>query len=135
MNTENPKKTPAYRTRLNATRSDQLYVDILNRLTKGRRYRDPQYTARQLATDLNTNTRYISAAIALHTGSNYNVLVNGLRLRDAENMLRSPRYAGYTVEEIGLMAGFASRQSFYTAFRRVYATTPLTFRRNLQNHE
>lgn len=128
MATEQEKKEPAYRTRLKSERADELYVRILAQLTQGRRYRNPDYTAAQLARELGTNSRYISATVALRTGSNYSALVNGFRLRDARHMLRSARYAHLSAEEIGLLAGFASRQSFYAAFRRTYGITPRTYR-------
>ena len=128
MSENNPKPLPAYRLRLKAERSDELYVKILGHLTRHKLYRDPNYTSRQLAEDLNTNTRYIAAAVANSTGNNYNVLVNGLRLRDACQMLRSPRYAKLTAEEIGLLSGFSSRQAFYVAFSKIYSITPRAYR-------
>ena len=100
MSENNSKPLPAYRLRLKAERSDELYVKILGHLTKHRLYRD----------------------------SNYNVLVNGLRLRDACQMLRSPRYGHMTAEEIGLLSGFSSRQAFYLAFSKVYKITPRAYR-------
>ena len=125
---ENDKATPAYRTRLKAERADELYIRILQKLTGEKLYRDPKYTTAKLAKDLHTNTRYISAAVAVSTGQNYCALVNGLRLRDACKMLRSPKYAHLTAEEIGLLSGFASRQAFYTAFSRFYDCTPREYR-------
>ena len=124
---------PAYHSRMKAEHTDELYVKILQKLSSGRLYRDPSYTAKQLAADLNTNTRYISTSVAVHTGNNYNALVNSLRLRDACRMLRSPRFASYTAEEIGLSVGFSSRQAFYTAFHRIYQMTPRAYR--LQTEE
>lgn len=128
METEKLTKEPAYRSRLKSERADELYVRILEQLTRDRRYRNPGYTAAQMAKELGTNTRYISAAIALRTGSNYNALVNSFRLRDACRMLRSPRHAHLSAEEIGLLSGFSSRQSFYLAFRRAYSATPRNYR-------
>lgn len=125
---ENDKATPAYRTRLKAERADELYIRILQKLTGEKLYRDPKYTTAKLARDLHTNTRYISAAVAVSTGQNYCALVNGLRLRDACKMLRSPKYAHLTAEEIGLLSGFSSRQAFYTAFSRIYDCTPREYR-------
>ena len=122
------KKLAAYHSRMKAEHTDELYVKILQKLSSGRLYRDPSYTAKQLATDLETNTRYISTSVAVHTGDNYNALVNSLRLRDACKMLRSPRYTNYTAEEIGLTVGFSSRQAFYNAFNRVYKMTPRAYR-------
>lgn len=127
--TQKPKTEPAYRTRLKAERANELYIRILKQLTAGKLYRDPAYNTARLAADLQTNTRYISAAVAVCTGGNYSALVNGLRLRDACRMMLSPNYRKLTVEEIGLLAGFASRQAFYLAFRRVYDCTPLAYRR------
>lgn len=119
---------PAYRSRLKADRAYALYVRLLEKLTKEKLYRDPKYTAAQLARDLQTNTRYISAAVAVCTGKNYAALVNGLRLRDACKMLRSPKSAHLSAEEIGLLSGFSSRQAFYLAFARVFSCTPRNYR-------
>ena len=128
MNVSSEKSEPAYRSRLRGERADDIYVRMLAQLTNNKRYRDPDYTARQLAEELGTNTRYISAAVAQRTGSNYNALVNSYRLRDACHMLRSARYAHLSAEEIGLLSGFSSRQAFYIAFRRVYDVTPRQYR-------
>lgn len=122
------KKTPAYHAKVKADKADKIYVDILAHLIEGKRYRDPNYSAAQLAADLGTDKRYLAAAIALGSGDNYNTLVNGFRLRDACKMLRSAHYANMTAEEIGLMAGFSSRQAFYLAFKKAYDTTPRQYR-------
>lgn len=132
---KNATKAPAYRSRLSAERSDELYVRILEHLTQGKRYRDPGYNAKKLAIDLHTNTRYISAAVANGTGDNYNALVNSFRLRDARKMLCSTRMDHLSVEEIGLLAGFSSRQAFYIAFSRAYNhETPAGYRAEMHRH-
>ena len=61
-------KEPAYRRRLRSTRSDELFMQMMQRVVMERKYLDPDYSAAQLAADLSTNTRYISAVVALHTG-------------------------------------------------------------------
>lgn len=119
----------SYHTRLKSERSDRIFVEILRKLTGERLYRDPSYNASLLAKDLGIDRRYISAAVAAHTdGGNYTALVGELRLREVCRMLASPRFAHYTAEEIGLTAGFSSRQTFYTAFRRKFGITPRQYR-------
>lgn len=119
----------SYRNRLATKRSDELFVKIIQKLSVEKLYRDPKYTSQQLATDLGTDTRYIAAAVAAHTdGGNFRTLINNLKLREACRMLRSPKFLGYSVEEIGLTSGFASRQAFYLAFHRAYHTTPKSYR-------
>lgn len=125
-----------YQTRLKTEHSDLLYVQILQKLTGEKLYRDPGYNAQKLAADLGTNRRYISASVATHTGGgNYATLVNGMRLREVCRMLDSHRYAQYTVEEIGLLSGFASRQAFYLAFRKQFNITPREYRLGKRNTE
>lgn len=126
--TVNTKAEPAYRSRLNTEKANELYIQILEKLTREKLYRDPQYNTKRLAADLHTNTRYISAAVALCTGNNYSALVNSLRLRDVCKMMRSSKHKDMTVEEIGLLSGFSSRQAFYLAFHRIYACTPRAYR-------
>ena len=94
--------------------ADQLFVRIIQKIGVEKLYRDPDYSARQLAIDLKTNPRYISVVVALHTGANYNALVNN--------------YRDQSVEEIGLHCGFASRQAFYLAFHREEKMTPRQYR-------
>lgn len=126
--------TPAYRIRLSKERSDQLYSSIVDLLENKKRYRNPNYSAKLMAEELNTNSRYISAAVANVTGDNYSALINRYRLRDARRMLRSPRLHALSIEKIGLLSGFASRQSFYIAFTRAFSDeTPAAYRTNAQN--
>ncbi len=137
MNTNQPKRNvaPAYHSRLNPEKANALYIRILEKLTKEKLYRDPKYNTLRLAADLQTNTRYIAAAVAVCTGGNYSALVNRLRLRDVDKMMRSAQFAGLTTEEIGLMAGFSSRQAFYIAFARVYDCTPRAYRLRVNGQE
>ena len=88
MSENNSKPLPAYRLRLKAERSDELYVKILGHLTKHRLYRDPNYTSRQLAIDLKTNTRYIAAAVANTTDDTNTATV-------LNQLLASLRAAGF----------------------------------------
>ncbi len=123
---------PSYLSRLKGDRAKEIYALVLKALKRDRNYRNPKYSSKQLAQDIQTNTRYVAAAIAMCTGSNYNTLVNQLRLKDVVHMMGSRFYTHMTTEEIGLLAGFASRQMFYKAFSREYSTTPRQYRLMLQ---
>lgn len=117
---------PSYCDRVDVKRSKTIYADICKTLKKGKLYRDPNFTAQQLAELLNINTRYIAAVVQLNTNDNFSNLLNSLRLTDAERMLRTK--SDYSAEEIGLLSGFGSRQSFYRVFLKKYGITPRQFR-------
>ncbi len=127
--TEKKEKDATYRMLLRPELIDDLYEKILHKFVVEKKYRDPSYSARQLATDLETNTRYISAVINLRFQQNYSTLVNEYRIREALYMLIDHRYQDKTVEEIANEVGFANRQSFYAAFYRIKGITPKEYRK------
>ncbi|MBP5381135.1 MAG: helix-turn-helix domain-containing protein [Bacteroidaceae bacterium] len=127
--TEKKEKDASYRMHLRPELVDELYEQILSKFIVEKKYRDPDYSARQLAIDLNTNTRYISAVINLRFQQNYSCLVNDYRIREALYMLIDNRYLDKSIEDIALAVGFANRQSFYAAFYRMKGITPKEYRR------
>ncbi len=128
------EKDASYRMMLRPELVDELYEKIQQKIVLEKKYRDAEYSAKQLAVDLQTNTRYISAVINLRFQQNYSSLVNELRIRDALYLLIDQRYADCTVEDIATMVGFSNRQSFYAAFYRIKGMTPKEYRQhNMKN--
>ena len=127
---EKKKKSAAYRTLIRAELADELYDKILDIIVVQKKYRDPNYSAKDLAKELKTNTRYLSAVINSRFNMNYSCLLNEYRIKDALHLLTDKRYADKNIEEISAMVGFANRQSFYAAFYRIEGVTPNTYRKN-----
>ena len=94
-----------------------------------KRYRDATFSAKELAAELKTNTRYLSAVVNSRFGMNYSCLLNEYRVKEAQHLLTDKRYADKTVEEISTMVGFANRQSFYAAFYKNLGETPNGYRK------
>ena len=126
---EKVEKEASYRGLIRAELADELYDGILTIVVAQKKYRDPDYSAKQLAEDLNTNPRYLSAVINSRFGMNYSSLVNEFRVRDAVHMLTDKRYLDLTMEEIGKMTGFANRQSFYAAFFKEKGEAPHQYKK------
>ena len=126
---ERIEKEAGYRGLIRAELADELYDGVLTIIVAQKKYRDKDYSARQLANDLNTNPRYLSAVINSRFGMNYSSLVNEFRVRDAAHMLTDKRYADMTMEEIGAKAGFANRQSFYAAFFKEKGEAPHQYKK------
>lgn len=126
---EKAEKEAGYRGLIRAELADELYDGILTIVVAQKKYRDPDYSAKQLAEDLNTNPRYLSAVINSRFGMNYSSLVNEFRVRDAVHYLTDKRYLDKTMEEIGKMSGFSNRQSFYAAFFKEKGEAPHQFKK------
>ena len=121
---EKKEKPAVYRTAVKPEVIDEIYEQILRKMIVEKKYRDPEYTAQQLAKEINTNTRYISAAVSLRFQSNFSSLVAGYRVREAIAMMTDKRNRDLTMANIAKACGFANRQSFYAAFFRIHAKTP-----------
>ena len=115
---EKKEKKAAYRSLIRPELADELYDKILNIIVVQKKYKDPDYSAKDLAKELKTNS----------------CLLNEYRVKDALHLLTDKRYADKNVEEISAMVGFANRQSFYAAFYKNVGETPNGYRKkHLEN--
>lgn len=122
-------KSAPYRSMIRAELADELYDKILDIIVAQKKYKEQNFSAKILAKELKTNTRYLSAVINSRFGMNYSCLLNEYRIKEALFLLTDKRYVNKTVEEISSMVGFANRQSFYAAFYRIMGETPNNYRK------
>lgn len=118
------EKAATYRSQIRPEIIDEIYEQILKKMIVEKKYKDPTYTAKKLAEEIQTNTRYISAAVSLRFQMNYAELVCSYRIRDAISMLTDKRNKQMTMAQVAEACGFANRQSFYAAFYRLQGKTP-----------
>lgn len=117
-----------YRTAISPELMDELKERILEMLLIHKKYKDKSYSAKQLAVDLGTNTRYISAVVNVRFHMNYTSLINKYRVEEAMALLIDKRYQDLNIEDISDMVGFANRQSFYGAFQKLNGCTPRDYK-------
>ena len=118
------KNAAPYRSLIRPELADELYDKIMAIVVLQKKYKDPNYTAKKLAEELQTNTRYLSAVINSRFGMNYSCLLNECLVKEALHLLVDKRYVDKNIGEISTVVGFASRQSFYAAFFKTIGETP-----------
>ena len=74
--TEKKEKDAAYRNLVSPQLMDELKEKILEIILLQKKYKDKNYSAKDLAVDLGTNTRYISAVVNVRFHMNYTSFVN-----------------------------------------------------------
>ncbi len=126
--TSKKEKEATYRSLVSPQLMDELKEKILNVIVMQKKYKDKDYSAKQLASDLGTNTRYISAVVNVRFHMNYTSFVNKYRIEEAMSILVDKRYADLSIEEVSDMVGFANRQSFYASFYKLMGITPREYR-------
>ena len=132
---EKKEKEAHYRTLVSPRVMDILKDKILDIIVMQKKYKDKDYSAKKLAADLGTNTRYISAVVNVRFHMNYTSFVNKFRIEEAMTILVDRRYQDLRMEEVSDMVGFANRQSFYASFYRQLGVTPREYRlQQLEQH-
>lgn len=106
-----------------------LKVQIDEILIRGKKYRNPRFSAGELAEMLGVSGWVLSRIVKKEYGMSYTEVVHGCRVKDAIRLLRDKRFEAYSVDEIGAMVGFGNRQSFFGAFKKIVGITPEKYRR------
>lgn len=133
--TEKKEKEAAYRSLVSPKLMDELKEKIINIILVQKKFKDKDYSAKKLAEDLGTNTRYISAVVNVRFHMNYTSFVNKFRVEEAMALLIDKRYQHLNMEEISDMVGFSNRQSFYASFFKFNGITPRVYKtRHLAQH-
>lgn len=133
--TEKKEKEAAYRSLVSPRLMDELKEKILGIILIQKKYKDKEYSAKKLAEDLGTNTRYISAVVNVKFHMNYTSFVNKFRIEEAMALLVDKRYQDLNMEDISNMVGFSNRQSFYASFFKINGVTPRDYKlRHLAQH-
>jgi AraC-like DNA-binding protein len=118
------KGSPA-KTRDTSERDLELMAALEVLMTEERLYADSNLTLARVARRLSAPVRDVSNAINRVTGENFSRYVNGFRIRDARRALRETELP---ITDVMLDAGFVSKSSFNTEFRRIVGQTPSQFR-------
>jgi AraC-like DNA-binding protein len=106
----------------------KIKSDLLERMADEKPYLDQNLSIFMLAKMLSTNSKYLSQVINVEFGKSFVHFINEYRIEDAKKILLSEN--NYTIEAQSQMAGFKSKSSFNTAFKRHTGTTPSLFIQN-----
>ncbi|MEM9425481.1 MAG: AraC family transcriptional regulator [Pseudomonadota bacterium] len=110
-----------------ASAEDTTLLNALDQLLEDTAlHRDTGLTLARLARRLGVPARQLSRAINRGTGENFSRYINGKRVGTAEALLKD---TDLSVTEIMLEAGFFSKSTFNTEFRRVTGETPSSYRK------
>ncbi len=125
---ERKEKDAAYCSLVSPALMDELKERILDLVVMQKKYKDKAYSAKKLAEDLGTNTRYVSAVVNVRFHMNYTSFVNKYRIEEAMSILTDKRYQNLRIEEVSDMVGFSNRQSFYASFYKFTGITPKEYK-------
>ena len=107
----------------------------LKKFEKDQKFLKKDITLTWVANHLNTNTKYLSETIKMHTNKNFNSYINGLRIGYITYMLyKNPEYREYKIISLAKECGYSSSQVFVIAFKKENGIPPSFFIANLKNN-
>lgn len=90
-------------------------------------------TLGKLATELDTNVKYLSIVIKKHKAENFNSYVNKLRINYITQKLENENnFVKYKISHLSDLCGYSSPAAFTKSFTEFIKTTPSEFIRNIK---
>ena len=120
----NNTSLPKGNERIEHEKYDQLFKEISNYFESKSPFRDSDFNIQQLASELNSNSTYISRAINLNTNMNFKTFVNTHRITQIKKELNDNDNNKYTLMYIYTNAGFKYQSTFNKVFKQIENITP-----------
>ncbi|GGI57484.1 hypothetical protein GCM10011444_17930 [Winogradskyella haliclonae] len=92
-------------------------------------YKNPLLSRLDLANRLETSEGNLSKIINQEINKSVIQFVNDYRIESAKNLLHNPVFDKYSVEAIGMEAGFKSKSAFYNVFKNSLGISPGAYRK------
>lgn len=117
-------------------KQENIHLEKLQKLIiEEKKYRDPVLSLESIANEMNLSKSYLSRLINSELDTTFNEFVNQERINEVKRYLENDEFKNYTLVAMGLEAGFSSKTTFYTIFKKYTGMTPSEFKQNLKSQE
>lgn len=120
---KNTEKTKSTDSRLHEVAKKAVLVMEQEKL-----YQETELTLQALSDKLQFPPHLVSQAINEVIQKSFYDLVNSYRVQEAKRLLVDPKHQDYTILSVGFEAGFNSKTTFNTVFKKFTGLTPTEFR-------
>lgn len=121
-------KPKSQKARISAERIKDLSEQVEMLMEKEKLFQETELTLQQLAQKLGVPTYQVSQTLNDGMKKTFYDLVNGYRVEEAKRLLIDPGNVNYTILSVGFEAGFNSKTTFNTVFKKFTGLTPTEFR-------
>jgi len=108
-----------------------VYTELEIFLQETKMFKKNDLTLSDLSKNLNIRKTSLSRAINAATGNNYYHYINNLRLKEFKTLINTDKGQKMTIEGLAKEAGFGSKATFYSFFKKVEGVTPKIYQNRL----
>lgn len=104
----------------------KIFDRLLQTLEKEKIYTNPTLSLSETAEQVNSNDKYVSAAISEYANMNYSNFINFYRINEAKRLIYENGH--FNLNDVMYACGFNSRTTFYNAFKKHTGMSPKQFK-------
>jgi AraC-like DNA-binding protein len=113
---------------LNESRTNEIIARLTYVLDREKLYQLPELTLQELADKLDYPSYQVSFTINEGLKKSFYDLINGYRVEEAKRLLTDEKSKNFTILSVGFEAGFNSKTTFNTVFKKFTGQTPTEYR-------
>ncbi|NPD47473.1 AraC family transcriptional regulator [Lentimicrobium sp. S6] len=115
------EKTTSFKLNNNST---QKFEEIKNSIESDRIYTNPNLSLLELANQVGVNPKELTQLINECSGTNFYYFINKYRIQYFKDLLVNSNNKHISIEGLSQEAGFRSKSTFYSAFKKTEGITP-----------
>jgi AraC-like DNA-binding protein len=123
-----PESDKYVRSGMTDAASELIGVRLARRAAHERDHLDPDVKLTDLAERIGTSPQLLSQYLNHVLGVNFFDYINGLRVAEVQNLMRDPANDGRTLLDLAYAAGFNSKSTFNTSFKKISGLAPSAWR-------
>jgi AraC-like DNA-binding protein len=121
-------KTRSPKAGLSEDRIRELADMIIKAIEKEKLFTESELSLQDLANKIRCAPHQASQAINEGLKKSFYDVINGYRVEEAKRLLIDPKNMNYTILSVGFEAGFNSKTTFNTVFKKFTGVTPTEYR-------
>ena len=120
----------------NRSESDiQQFNKIKSQIQKQELFTNPKLNLRTLALELGLKEKELSRLINECGKVNFYQFINEYRIEKFKQLIQSSKFHQFTLLGLATEAGFSSKSTFYTAFKKLEGMTPKEYEKSIKKSE
>lgn len=113
---------------LMSVEAEKKLLEKLHYFEEKKLYLDRKVSLSYVATEIESNTKYLSYIIKNHKGKDFNKYINDLRINYIVQKINDdPKYRQYKINFLAEETGFSSHSKFATVFKNTIGVSPSEF--------
>lgn len=113
---------------LSSEKMEEILRRTISLMERDKLYQETELNLQQLAERLQIPSYVVSQAINEGLNKTFYDLVNGYRVEEAKRLLLDPNNRNYKILSVGFEAGFNSKTTFNTVFKKFTGLSPTEYR-------